>query len=66
MHRTVTVTVQSAARNFTDSIRNFDLGGPGGRFFSDLDDGDGEVYDLVLVGSGYVMVVSVTYQSESD
>ena len=60
-HRTVTVTVQSATCNFTDLIQNFDLGGPSGRFFSDLDDGDGEVYGLGLVGSGDVMVVSVTY-----
>jgi hypothetical protein len=52
---------QSAARNFFGSSQNFDLGDPGGRPFSDLVDGDGEVYGLGLMGSGYVMDVSVTY-----
>ena len=50
-------TVQSATSNFPDSSRNFDLGVLGERLYSDLDDGDDEIDDLDLDGSGCVMNV---------
>ena len=59
-------TVQSAADNFSDYARNFDMGGPVERICSDLDDGDGDVNDLGLVGSDCLMSVTVTYYSGSD
>ena len=53
--------VQSVARNFSGLTRNFDLEGPGERFFSDLDDGEDDVYGLGLDGSGDEMTCLVTY-----
>ena len=54
-------TVQSVANNFSAFVRNLSLEGPVERLFSDLDDGDGDVDGLGLVGSGYLMGVTVTY-----
>ncbi len=53
----VMVLVQSAARNFSDLKRNFDLKGPGEMYFSDLDDGEDDDED----GSGYEVTDGVTY-----
>jgi hypothetical protein len=53
--------VQSVARNFPGLIRNSDLKGPGERYISDLDDGEGEDDDLDLGGSGYEVADDVAY-----
>ncbi len=53
--------VQSDTRSFSGLTRNFDLNGPCERFFSDLDNGEGDIYDLGLDGSGDEMTCLVTY-----
>jgi hypothetical protein len=53
--------VQSGARNFSGLTRNFDLEGPGEKFFSDLDDGEDDDDNLVLDGSGDEMTCLITY-----
>ena len=49
--------ILSATCNLNDTLRNFDLRDPGDRVFSDLDDGEDELVDLGLDGSGYLMHV---------
>ena len=52
-HQIVTEVVQSNARSFFGLVQNFDLEGPGERYFSDLDDdGEDDGYELGLDGSG--------------
>jgi len=58
-------TVHSVADNFSNSARNFDLGGLVERFYSGLDDSDGDVNDLGLVGSGCLMSVTVLLNSKT-
>ena len=52
--------VEPVARNLFGLTRNFDLEGPDERFFSDLDDGEDDDYDLGLHGSVDEMTCFVT------
>ena len=47
--------------NLTNTLRNFDLRDPGDRLFSDLDNGQDELVDLGVDGSGCLMHLFVTY-----
>ncbi len=55
------LTVQSSSCNLSDSLRNSDQRVPFRRQFSYLDDGEDYNDGLGLDGSGFVVVVKITY-----